>query len=77
MKRFAFGLLVIASAVMLVSALGWSLAFRSLVGILLTALLIVPLIVRMRAEEAVLGEHFGEAYAAYRARTWRLVPWVY
>jgi protein-S-isoprenylcysteine O-methyltransferase Ste14 len=31
----------------------------------------------MKAEEALLGERFGEAYAAYRARTWRLVPWVY
>ena len=62
---------------LLVSTLGWSLAFRSWVGVLLTALLIVPLIARMRAEEALLGEHFGEAYAAYRARSWRLVPWVY
>ncbi len=62
---------------LLVGTLGWSLAFRSLVGVLLTALLIVPLIARMRAEEALLGEHFGAAYAAYRARTWRLVPWVY
>ncbi len=62
---------------LLVSTLGWSLAFRSWVGVLLTALLLIPLIARMRAEEALLGEHFGAAYAAYRARTWRLVPWVY
>ncbi len=62
---------------LLVSTLGWSLAFRSWIGVLLTALLIVPLVARMRAEEALLGEHFGAAYAAYRARTWRLVPWVY
>jgi protein-S-isoprenylcysteine O-methyltransferase Ste14 len=62
---------------LLVNVLGWSLAFRSLVGVLLTALLLVPLIARMRAEEALLGEHFGAAYAAYRTRTWRLVPWVY
>ena len=62
---------------LMISTLGWSLAFRSLVGVLLTALLLVPLIARMYAEEALLGEHFGAAYAAYRARTWRLVPWVY
>ena len=62
---------------LLIGALGWSLAFRSLVGVALTALLLPPLIARMRAEEALLGEHFGAAYAAYRARTWRLVPWVY
>ncbi len=62
---------------LLIGTLGWSLAFRSLVGVALTALLLPPLIARMRAEEALLGEHFGAAYAAYRARTWRLVPWVY
>jgi protein-S-isoprenylcysteine O-methyltransferase Ste14 len=31
----------------------------------------------MQAEEALLGERFGEVYAAYRARSWRLIPWVY
>jgi protein-S-isoprenylcysteine O-methyltransferase Ste14 len=62
---------------LLVSTLGWSLAFRSLIGILLTALLVVPLVARMKSEEALLGERFGAAYAAYRARTWRLVPWIY
>ena len=62
---------------LLIGALGWSLVFRSIVGVLLTALLVVPLVSRMRAEEALLGERFGEAYAAYRARTWRLVPWIY
>ncbi|MGD1017649.1 MAG: isoprenylcysteine carboxylmethyltransferase family protein [Roseiarcus sp.] len=62
---------------LLIGTLGWSLAFRSIVGVLLTALLVVPLVARMKAEEALLGERFGEAYAAYRARTWRLVPWVY
>jgi protein-S-isoprenylcysteine O-methyltransferase Ste14 len=62
---------------LMISTLGWALAFRSLVGVLLTALLLVPLIARVRAEEALLGEHFGAAYNAYRARSWRLVPWVY
>jgi protein-S-isoprenylcysteine O-methyltransferase Ste14 len=62
---------------LLISTLGWALAFRSLIGILLTALLVVPLVARMNAEEALLGERFGAAYAAYRARSWRLVPWVY
>jgi protein-S-isoprenylcysteine O-methyltransferase Ste14 len=62
---------------LLISTLGWALAFRSLVGVLLTALLVVPLVARMRSEEALLGERFGEAYAAYRGRSWRLVPWIY
>jgi len=62
---------------LLISTLGWALAFRSIIGLLLTALLVVPLVARMQAEEALLGEQFGDAYAAYRARTWRLVPWLY
>ena len=62
---------------LLIGALGWSLVFRSIVGVLLTALLVVPLVARMKAEEALLSERFGEAYAAYRARTWRLVPGLY
>ncbi len=62
---------------MLVNSLGWGLAFRSSVGVVLTALLIPPLIARIRAEEALLGEHFGAEYAAYCARTWRLIPGLY
>jgi protein-S-isoprenylcysteine O-methyltransferase Ste14 len=57
--------------------LGWALVFRSGVGILLTALVLVPLVARMNAEEALLSSEFGDAYNAYRARTWRLVPYIY
>ena len=39
---------------LLVSALGWSLAFRSGVGVLLTALMIPPIFARIRAEERLL-----------------------
>jgi len=62
---------------LLVNSLGWSLAFRSGVGLLLTALTLIPLIARMRSEEALLKAEFGDEYEAYRSRTWRLVPWVY
>lgn len=62
---------------MLVTALGWSLVFRSGVGLLLTVLILPPLIARIRAEEALLRAHFGAEYAAYCARTWRLVPGIY
>ena len=62
---------------LLVNALGWALAFRSGVGLLLAALLLPPLIARIGAEERLLEAHFGAAYAAYRARTWRLVPGLY
>jgi protein-S-isoprenylcysteine O-methyltransferase Ste14 len=62
---------------LLLGALGWVLAFRSAVGVLLTLLLIPVLVARIRAEEALLESHFGEEYAVYRARTWRLIPGVY
>jgi protein-S-isoprenylcysteine O-methyltransferase Ste14 len=57
---------------LIVSSLGWVLVFRSGAGIMLVALLMVPLVGRMNAEEK-----FGSEYDAYRARTWRLIPGIY
>ena len=62
---------------LLVNALGWALAFRSGVGVLLTALMIPPILARIRAEEVLLSAHFGAEYDAYRSRTWRLIPGLY
>ncbi len=62
---------------LLISSLGWGLAFRSGVGVLLTALLIVPIIGRIRAEERLLQSQFGSKYDAYRAGTSRLIPGLY
>lgn len=62
---------------LLVNSLGWGLAFRSGVGVLLMVALLPPLIARIRAEEALLGAQFGDEYEAYRRRTSRLIPGVY
>lgn len=62
---------------LLVNALGWALAFRSTVGVLLTALMIIPLLARMNAEEALLRSQFGSEYENYMTRTSRLIPGVY
>jgi protein-S-isoprenylcysteine O-methyltransferase Ste14 len=62
---------------LLVNALGWGLAFRAGVGVLLAALLIPPLLARMRAEERLLRTQFGAAYESYCARTARLIPGLY
>jgi protein-S-isoprenylcysteine O-methyltransferase Ste14 len=62
---------------MIVNMVGWGLAFRGWSGILIAALLLVPLVPRIRAEERLLRAHFDGEYDAYVARTWRLVPWVY
>ena len=62
----------------LILSLGWCLAFRSLPGVLLAALLVPTLIGRMNAEERLLQSEFGAAYDAFRARTRaRLIPGVY
>ncbi len=58
-------------------AIGWALLFRSGFGLVLAALLFPlfnPIIV---AEEASLRAEFGEDYAVYQRRTWRLIPFVY
>jgi protein-S-isoprenylcysteine O-methyltransferase Ste14 len=62
---------------LLVSSLGWGLAFRAGVGVLLAACFIPPLVARIKAEERLLAAEFGAEYEAYRARTSRLIPGVY
>jgi protein-S-isoprenylcysteine O-methyltransferase Ste14 len=62
---------------LLISMAGWALVFRSIAGLVLTALILVPLVARMDAEERLLGDEFGAQYAAYQARTWRLLPGIY
>jgi protein-S-isoprenylcysteine O-methyltransferase Ste14 len=62
---------------LLVNALGWALAFRSGVGVLLTALIVPPLLARIHAEERLLRTQFGAEYVAYCTRTSRLIPGVY
>jgi protein-S-isoprenylcysteine O-methyltransferase Ste14 len=59
---------------LLISALGWGLAFRSGVGVLLAVLLLPPLMARIRSEERLLQSQFGAEYDAYRGRTSRLIP---
>jgi protein-S-isoprenylcysteine O-methyltransferase Ste14 len=62
---------------LLVNSVGWALTFRSAVGVLLTALMVLPLLARIRAEETLLRTQFGAEYDAYRARTSRLIPGLY
>ena len=62
---------------LLISVLGWGLAFRAWAGVILAALMLPPLIARIRSEERMLASQFGPAWNAYRARTWRLAPGVW
>jgi len=62
---------------LIVTTVGWVLAFRSGVGLVLCAAILVPVIGRIRAEEELLRSQFGQEYDTYRARTWRLIPLIY
>jgi protein-S-isoprenylcysteine O-methyltransferase Ste14 len=46
-------------------------------GVLLTALMIPPILTRIRTEERLLRAQFGNEYGAYCARTARLLPGLY
>lgn len=62
---------------LLIGMLGWGLAFRSIIGVLLAAATVPVILARIRAEEALLAAEFGAEYEAYRARTARFIPGVY
>jgi protein-S-isoprenylcysteine O-methyltransferase Ste14 len=62
---------------LLINSLGWSLAFRSGVGVSLTMLLIPVLLSRISAEENLLRAQFGDEYKAYCSQTPRLIPGIY
>ncbi len=62
----------------LLAMIGWALVFRSVVGLLLIALISIFVILRIRAEEDFLLEIFGDQYRAYQRRTrWKLFPFIY
>jgi protein-S-isoprenylcysteine O-methyltransferase len=56
---------------------GSRLALNWLVAIATAIALVAVYAYRIRAEEQMLGEQFGEQYRAYQARTKRLVPFVW
>jgi protein-S-isoprenylcysteine O-methyltransferase Ste14 len=62
---------------LLLTAVGWALGFRSGVGLLLGGLMLLVVLLRIRSEEKLLLAQFGDKYAAYRARTSRLIPGVF
>jgi protein-S-isoprenylcysteine O-methyltransferase Ste14 len=62
---------------LLINSVGWSLAFRSGAGLILTAILVPIIVARIHSEERLLQSHFGAEYDAYRSRTSRLIPGIY
>lgn len=63
---------------LLVRALGWTLVFRSLLGLVAWLALAIFILRRIRHEERVLAGEFGVVWEDYRRRTpWRLLPGIY
>jgi protein-S-isoprenylcysteine O-methyltransferase Ste14 len=57
---------------------GLSLLLRSRWGIAVLIVIFLPaVIIRIREEEAMLIDEFGDEYRSYASRTWRLLPYVY
>lgn len=56
---------------------GTALVFRSWLALVALLLLGIFVFVRMRQEERMLRERFGEDFEAYVRRSWRLIPHVY
>lgn len=56
----------------------WPLLINSLIGALLTSILVVYAVSkRIEPEEQSLIAAFGDAYREYRKITWRLIPYIY
>ena len=53
------------------------LIFSSLIGSIFAVISIVVLLFRIKVEEKMLGDHFGEEYEEYRRKTKKLIPYVY
>ncbi len=62
----------------LMMALGISLGYASLVGIILVLTVLLPsLVYRIKVEEKLLTGHFGAAYQQYMRKTKRLIPGIW
>ena len=58
-------------------ALGLAGLFRSIVGLGLVVVYVVPILWRIRDEEAMMAREFGQEWAAYCQRTSRLIPYLF
>jgi protein-S-isoprenylcysteine O-methyltransferase Ste14 len=61
----------------ILAAFGLSLTFRSWIGLVISAVSIGVFLLRIRDEEILMAEAFGEEWEGYCRRTRRLIPFIY
>lgn len=58
-------------------SLGMSLAFRSGVCVIITAIMLIIVMIRAREMDEIYLRRFGSAWAVYSQNTWRILPFLY
>ena len=62
----------------MILALGIAIGYSSLIGLVSVLFLLLPgLAYRIKVEEKLLLEQFGEEYSAYQLRTRKLIPGIW
>ena len=62
---------------LLLQMVGFSLTFRSWLGLVSALVLVVPVVTRVETEERLLKERLGKKYEDYLKRSWRFFPGLY
>lgn len=57
--------------------IGLSLLFRSWIGFGLTAIFVIIVLFRIKDEEVLMSQEFGDHWKQYCHRSWRLIPFIY
>jgi len=58
-------------------AIGFSLGFRSWIGLITSGICTLVLLYRIGDEELTMHKEFGQQWESYCQRSWRLIPYVY
>jgi protein-S-isoprenylcysteine O-methyltransferase Ste14 len=62
----------------IIMAIGLSIGYSSLIGLFAIAALLLPgLVYRMKVEETLLTQQFGDGYKQYTLKTKRLIPGIW
>jgi len=62
----------------ILSFIGFGLSLNNVLSlIIISVLIIIAMLYRIKVEESLLSKQFGIEYQEYMKRTYRLIPWVY